>query len=113
MGVYSADVQTPYPFWTINLMGGKGGQVNIHRLYVKRKLADGLRGVRMEKDFSLPANLANRRHVLHNSDLVVGRHDGDQDRITGKGVLQFTQVDQAIGADRQIGNAEPFGLQAN
>src|SRR5258708_6909858 len=110
--VLPADIESPYPFWAIDFVGGKGGKVYFHRLDVKRDLADSLGGVCMEKDPTVTADRPDGRHVLNDSDLVVRRHDSDEDCVTRKGIFQLVQIDQAICGGRQVSDAESLGLQA-
>ena len=54
------------------------------------------------------ADLADR---LQHADLVVGGHDGDQDRLVIHGALQIVEIDAAVLLHRQIGHAEAVLLQ--
>ena len=60
---------------------------------------------------SAPACLAmaaRRGDVLHHADLVVHRHDADQQRRLGQRVAQGVGVEQAVRAHRQEDGLEAF-----
>ena len=61
---------------------------------------------------SLVAELADLGDRLHHADLVVGKHDRDQDGLVVDGSLQVFEVDQAVCLHRQIGDAIAVFLQA-
>ncbi len=55
--------------------------------------------------------LADLADGLQHANLVVGRHDGDQNRLVVHGPLQVFEIDQSIGLHRQIGHAVAVLLQ--
>lgn len=92
-------------------MPRNGHEIDIHLVNVDGNLADGLRGVGVEENFLAAAQLANLVHRLHNADLVVDCHDGNERRLRPDGLLQVFHADEAIGLDWQVGDIETFILQ--
>ena len=65
----------------------------------------------MEDHAAFAAQLADFRDGLQHADLVVGRHDRDQNRLVVHGALQIVEVNQPIFLHRQIGHAKAELLQ--
>ena len=56
--------------------------------------------------------LADLRDGLQDADLVVGRHDGNQNRLVGNGAAKIVEVDQAIFPDRKNADLKAVLFQA-
>ena len=79
-GVALPDVQGADSLRAVDLVGGEGHQVDLQRLHVHRDLAHRLGGVAVEENPLLLADPPDLGERVEGADLVVGRHDGDQDR---------------------------------
>ena len=86
-------------------MPGQRQAIDVHRVHVDRNLAHGLHRIGVEDHVALVADLANLGDRLNYADLVVRKHDGDQDGLVVDGPLQVFEVDQAVRLHRQIGDA--------
>ena len=75
-------------------------------------LADRLHRIGVEDHVAFVTELADLGDRLHNADLVVREHDGDQDGLVVHRALQVFEVDQTVCLYRQIGDAIAVFLQA-
>ena len=80
--------------------------------HVRWHLANPLRGIGMEDDFLVVAQLADLRDLIDHADLIVGPHDADQDGVWTNGRSNHVGGDHAIGTRRQEGDIEALALQA-
>ena len=87
-------------------MSGQRSDVHIHFIHIERDLAGRLNRVRVEKYASLPRDFPDFLHVLNNADLVVGRHDRDQNRLIRDRPFQIVQIDETLAVDRQKRDVE-------
>ena len=62
----------------------------------------------MKEDFPAPAQAADLLDGLHDADLVVDCHDGDERGVGADGGLEDVEVDDAVFADREVGDFEAF-----
>src|SRR5690606_39235361 len=76
----TAHVQGSDAFGTIHLVGGNGGQVNVHLLHVERRLTDALHRISVQENSSLTSHAPYLFDGLNGAHFVVGQHDADQDR---------------------------------
>lgn len=70
-----------------------------------------LRGVSVELDALLCADLTDGLERLDGADLVVDGHDRDQPGVGTDRGLELCQVDQPDGVDGQVGDLEALLLQ--
>ena len=61
-------------------MAAGAEHVNMAFVYMDGNLAECLHSVRMEQDSMLMGNLSDFPDRLYSSNLIVGIHDGDQNR---------------------------------
>jgi hypothetical protein len=109
-GVAAANVEGADSLGTVDLVAGDGHEVDVVGDDVDGDLADGLNGVAMEEDTLLMAELADGLDGLDDADFVVGVHDGDEDGLVGAfgddGALEVFHVNEAVGLDGEVGDAE-------
>ena len=77
-------VQCADAFGAIEFVCGKAEQVDAQRRDVDRHSADGLRGVAVEQNPAIAANLADFGQRLDDADLVVGQHHRDEQRVVAE-----------------------------
>ena len=65
----------------------------------------------MEEDSLFPGQPSHRGQVLNRTGLVVGMHDGDEDRVLTNRRVQVLKADQPLTVHRQVGHLESFLLQ--
>ena len=87
-------------------MGGQRCDVHIHFVHIERDLPGRLNRVRVKKYAPLPRDFPDFLHVLNNANLVVGRHDGDQDRFVRDRPFQIVEVDETLAVHRQKRDVE-------
>jgi len=106
------NVQRANALGPVNLVRRDRSQIHVVVDHVERNLACRLHRVRVEQHALLMTELSDFANRLQNADLIVRRHDRNQDRFAGHRVLQLVHVDQPVGLHRQIGHAESVFLQA-
>ncbi len=67
--------------------------------------------VNMERDAAFPSDPTQFSHGLHGTNLAVGRHDGNQDRITPDCAAQIIRIDPAVSIHWEIGDPDPALFQ--
>ncbi|XXG44686.1 hypothetical protein AAC387_Pa01g4421 [Persea americana] len=66
-------------------------------------------GVRVEMNIPLPANLPYLIQWLDDPDVIIDGHDGDESGVGAEGVVE--EVEDAVRADREVGDVEALLLQ--
>ena len=77
----------------------------LRSLTLNGTLPTDLHRVGVEQDPLLLRDRADLGDRLDDADLVVGRHDRDEDRLVGDRGLQLVEADAAVLLHRQIGDA--------
>jgi hypothetical protein len=90
---------------------GEGHEPNPHPVDIDGDLPERLCGVGVEWHALVLADAPNLLERLDDADLVVDGHDGDERRVGADGFLELGEVDQAVGADREVGDLEAFLLE--
>jgi len=106
-----AKVERPHALGAINLVPGEGHEPDPHPVHINRDLPQRLRGISVERHAFLLADTPNLLERLHDADLVVDGHDGDEPGVWADGVLELREVDQAVAAHGEVGDLESFLLQ--
>jgi hypothetical protein len=96
----------------VHLVRGDRQQVGLELLHVDLYPAAALHRVAVEDDAVLLADLGDFPDRLDDADLVVGGHDGDQDRLVADRAAQVVEADPAVFLDRQIRHAIAVFLEA-
>jgi hypothetical protein len=99
------------PFGTVHHVGGRGEQIDSHRLDVDRNLAGGLGGIGVEDDAPGLGELADLGDGLDGADLVIGEHHRDQDGLRRDGLFELGRVDEPIRPYRDVGDLEALPLE--
>src|SRR5262249_34078396 len=92
----TAHIEGADTFGAIYLISTQAQQVNAHFVHIKWHLASGLNGVGVKEHAVLLAQPANLLDRLQRTDLVIGRHDTDQDRLVGDGSTDLTRRHLAV-----------------
>ena len=88
------DVERADPFRRVHLVSGHRQSVTAERLDGEVELPDGLDGVAVEVDASLPAEAGHLSGRLQDSGLVVGQHHRDEARVRAEGVDHARRIDE-------------------
>ena len=80
-------------------------------VHIEGHLADCLHRIGVEDDLSFHCDRANLRNRLQDPDLVVGRHDGDENRLIRDGSTKLLQVETSVRTDRQVCDARALALE--
>ena len=107
----AADIQTTAAFGAVDFMGAGTQHIDAALLHIDGQLAEGLHRVGVKQNTVLPGNHADFLIGHHGTDLIVGRHDGNQNRLRGDGPLQIFQPDDTVLVHIQISNPGPLLLQ--
>ena len=106
-----ADIEGRRALGPVELVAGQAQGVDAQGLDVERDVARGGHGVGVEEDVAGPADGGDLGHGLDRPDLAVGRHDGDEDRVLGQGLVHLGRVDPPVPVDGHEGRREARPLQ--
>ena len=84
-----ADVDGTDAFGSTQLMTAHGKQVNVHAVHINRHVTNCLYGVCMEQDAMFSGNFTDFPDKLDRTDLIIGKHYGDQNRFRANGLFHF------------------------
>ena len=105
-------VKSTCAFWTVKLVRTEGNKISVELVYpIKGFLGKPLHRVRMKQDAAFPAKRANLCDRLDGSNLVVGRHDRDQNRILAQRGANRVNADSTFRIDRQVSHIEAFFME--
>ena len=91
------DEESARSFWAVQFMGAKRDQVGVKLVNVRERLfTKGLQSIRVEKDAARTANLPKLSHRLNRPHFVIGRHEGNQDRVGPDRLLQIVGRDETF-----------------
>ena len=85
----------------VDLVAGDGGEIDMPTGQIQRDFSHRLGDVGVEQGAGVLGDGGERGNVLYHTDLVVHRHDADQQRGCGQGVAQGGRIQQAVGANWQ------------
>ncbi len=102
------DIQRADALRTVDLVAADRGEIDLPARQVERDLAGGLGDVGVEQRAGLLGDRGERGDVLHHADLVVHRHDADQQRRHLQRGAQHVGIEQPVGTHRQEHRLEPF-----
>ena len=105
------DIEGADTLGAVELVGREGEEIDVLGFHVHRDVPDYLHSISMERDFVLPCNRTQFRDRLDGTDLVVGVHDADQDRLVCDRPFEFRGVHKTVLVDREICDGESFLLQ--
>ena len=77
-------------------------EIDVQVVYRKRQVTQGLDGVSVQRNAPFPGDPPDFRNGLDRADLVVGVHDGDQDRLAGDRLPDFIGIDEAVAIDAMV-----------
>ena len=92
----AAHVEGADALGAVHQVRGARQEIDAHALDIDRDLAGSLGGVGVEDDPLLLGQLADGRDVLDRPDLVVGEHDGDQDRLVGDRLANLVHGHESV-----------------
>ena len=79
--IAAPDIQSAHALRAVHFVSGQRSDVHIHFVHVERNLSGRLNRIGVEQHAALARDLPDFLDVLNDADFVVGRHDGDQDRL--------------------------------
>ena len=104
-------VQHSHALGPMELMGGEGQQVHLHRLHIDGQVACRLDRVRVKQDPRLAADGADLGNGLDGADLVVGKHDAHQTSVRPDGIPDLLRRHHAVRRNVQQGYFKALPLQ--
>ena len=75
------DIQKSDALWSVQLMSAGAQHIDITFIYIDGKMTVSLHRICMEQDAMLMGDLSDLADRFYRSDLVIGIHNRDQDRI--------------------------------
>ena len=106
-----ADIQKTDPLRPVQLMGAGAEHIDLILVHVDGELSIGLHRIRMEQDPMLLRDPADLLYRLDGSDLVIGKHDGNENGIRTDGPLQLVQLQDAVLVHAHICDLKSSFLQ--
>ena len=100
-----SDVQSPYSLGAVELMGRHGEEVDVHGLYVDRKVGHSLNSIGVEENSPLPAKCADLTYGLNCAYLIVCKDHRHEDRLVPD---RFFKIPEAYPAFRIHGKKGYF-----
>ena len=85
--------------------------IDVHLIHVDGNLCISLYRIGMEQDAVLLCDLTDLGNRFDRTDLVICKHDTDQDRIRADRRLQLIQADQTVSVHIQICDLKSSLLQ--
>ena len=110
--VLATHIQSAATLGSVKLVCGQGGQIDVHLIYIERHFTQRLYCVGMEQHATLTAKLANLFQGLQNTDLIVGRHNADQNGLVGECSFELVQINQSIRLYGKVGHLIAVFFQA-
>ena len=109
--ILAPHVERAHALRSIKLVRGNRRDVDVVLNHVERHLADSLHRIAVKQHAALVAQRADLANGLQHANLVVRRHDRDENRLVVHRALQVVEIDAAVLLHRQIGHAEAMLLQ--
>ena len=98
----AAQVECTDALGAVELVPGERECIDLPVLDRDGDVADGLHSVRVEEDTALAAERTDGGNRLDGADLVVGRHDGDEEGVRPQGLLDLLGPDAALCVDIEV-----------
>ena len=90
------DIKKADSLGSSQLMAAGTEQINALLSDINGDMAVGLNGIRVEQNSFLSGNPSDFPDGLKGSDFIVGKHDGNQNRIRPDGLFQLFQLQDSI-----------------
>src|SRR5262245_26180741 len=110
--IAAANVQSTDALRSVSFMAADGEQVDVVFLHVHRNFAYGLHFLDVKDNAIFLGDFADFRDRIDYANLVVGVHDGDQDRFWRNGLADIFRINAAILANGQVGDLVAVLFQA-
>src|SRR2546427_1667008 len=101
----ATNVQCADALWRIQFVSGNGEEIDAQRIYVNWDFACGLHGVGVEVNVRILGDAADLFERLDCAELVVGVHDGDENRFGPDGAAKVSEINLAIGIRCKVSEA--------
>ncbi len=105
-GATATHIECAHALGAVELVTRHGEEIDIVGLDIGWHLPDPLGGIGVEDDALVVAQIPDLGDLVDRTDLVVGPHDGDQDRVFTQGVLDHLAGDDAVGTGFEPGDIE-------
>ncbi len=104
-------IQCTHALRAVDFMSAYRHEIDIQFVDIDWYFADGLCRICMQKYFSCTTNLADLLNRLTYADLVVDNHYRYKTGLWPQRLFKFTQIDNSIFFDWQVGYAKTLGFQ--
>ena len=86
-------------------------QIYVQRLHVYGQLPEGLYGIRMEQNAPLFCDGPDLSDGLYGADLIIGKHDADQDGIRPHSLSELSRIHKPVFVYLEICHLEALLFQ--
>ena len=104
-------IQEPDTFGAVELVCGRGEQIDFVILNIYGNMSDSLDRIHVEGNSLSPADLTDFTDRLDRADFIVGVHDRHETGILANGCFRLRGTDYAIFMDIKKGDLKTFLLQ--
>src|SRR2546427_3505598 len=101
----ATNVQRADTFWRVKLVARNREQIDLKRVDVNWDFACGLHGVGVEVNVRILGDAADLFEWLDGAKLVVGVHDGDENRFGPDGAAKVSEINLTIGIRGTVSEA--------
>src|SRR5215475_4326913 len=106
---WRSDIKRPGSLRAMDFMRANGNKVRVQLFNVlERSFSKPLHGVGMKHDPLFPAQRPEFLHGLNGAGLIIGRHDGNKNRVGTQRDSKGVGSHEAFLIHRKIGYLEPF-----
>src|SRR5262245_19848739 len=109
--VAASNVERPDTLGPVNLVRRQREKINAHGLYVKRYFRHGLHRVAVKQNPVLFGKSPDLRDGMDRSYLVVGCHDGNEQRPLVNCRVELFEIDDPVTIHTDIAYSKPLSLQ--
>ncbi len=92
-------------------MAGETGEIDAEVRHIDLDLPERLHHIRMNRDAPFMGDICDIPDGHHRARLVIGIHNGNEDRILPDGVLDIVGINEPETVDRKIRNGEPLRFE--
>ena len=97
-----ADIERADALGAVQLMSGEGKKVDVHSFNINCYMTDSLHRIGVEKNSFFTADSPDLLYGHDGADLVVGKHNADEDGIASDCIADLFSLDHAVFVNGEI-----------
>ena len=106
-----ADIEHADTLGAVQLMSGEGKKVDVHSFNINCYMTDGLHRIGVEKNSFFTADSPDLLYGHDGADLVVGKHNADEDGIASDCIADLFSLDHAVFVNGEISDLKTMLFQ--